>query len=289
MERVALYNPEIRDKNPMTAFRIKNTTGLTLEGGPVTVFEGSAYVGEAMLDTMRKDEERLTPYSVELGIVVKREQSQVRERYNRAYKSGAYLYKMYEQLLVTTYEFSSRLERPVTAYIDHRFQHQVRRDTAEPVETTEHFWRFKTALEPKRTTIFKVTEVCEQYECIEVAGIARAAIHQLVSEELISDAVRAALESVADQAEKIRKIEEEIAKAEEQEQKIEDGQERLRANLQALGSTSEESKLRQRYVSSLAKEEEKIEQLRLRSASLRDDLEREREVLNQMVEALELR
>jgi hypothetical protein len=43
-----------------------NSTGLTLEGGPVTVFEGDSYVGEAMLDTMRKNDQQITPYSVEL-------------------------------------------------------------------------------------------------------------------------------------------------------------------------------------------------------------------------------
>jgi hypothetical protein len=46
---------------------LTNTTGLTLEGGPVTVTEGDTYVGEAMLDTMKPDDKRFVPYAVELG------------------------------------------------------------------------------------------------------------------------------------------------------------------------------------------------------------------------------
>jgi len=289
MERVALYNSEIRDKNPMTAFRIKNNTGLTLEGGPVTVFESDTYVGEAMLDTMRRDEERITPYSVELGVVVKHEQKTVRENYTRVTKSGNYLYKHYRQLLVTTYELNSRLERELTAYVDHRFSYQVREQTPDPVEVTDHFWRFKLKLPGKKTTSFPVTEVSEQYEYIDVAGIAHESIRQLVDDKLISEHHKRALEKIADQVTKLKKLETEISKQEQLEQKIEKGQSRLRDNLRALGSSSDEQKLRQKYVASLASEEEKIEQLRASIAELKERLEKERSALNEMVELLELR
>src|SRR5262249_50272226 len=40
-----LYNSRTRRANPMRAVEFRNTTGLTLEGGPVTVLEGGNYVG----------------------------------------------------------------------------------------------------------------------------------------------------------------------------------------------------------------------------------------------------
>jgi len=289
MERVALYNPEIRDKNPMTAFRIKNNTGLTLEGGPVTVFEGDNYVGEAMLDTMRQEDERLTPYSVELGITAKHEESHVRENYTRVVKSGTYIYKYYRQLRKMTYEFNSRLDRRVDAYLDHRFQYDAREDTPDPVEITDNFWRFKIELEPKKTTRFTACEVSEQAESIEITGIVKKAIHQMASEKLISEKIKQELEKIADKAEEIEDIETEIAKKEQSEKKIEKGQKRLRENLKALGNTSEEAKLRQKYVSSLGKEEERIEKLRMEVAALKEKLERERDLLDEMVEKLDLR
>ncbi|PIE06339.1 MAG: hypothetical protein CSA75_00050 [Sorangium cellulosum] len=65
--RSAVFNPDIRERNPMSAVLLHNTTAMTLEGGPLTVFDGDNYVGESMLDTMRPKEERLVPYSVELA------------------------------------------------------------------------------------------------------------------------------------------------------------------------------------------------------------------------------
>ena len=67
---VLLYNKQTRAENPMRCVEFKNTTGLTLEGGPVTVLEGGSYVGEAMLETLKPDEQRLVPYAVELGVHV---------------------------------------------------------------------------------------------------------------------------------------------------------------------------------------------------------------------------
>lgn len=58
---VLLYNKQTRAENPMRCVEFKNTTNLTLEGGPVTVLEAASYVGEAMLETTKPDERRLVP------------------------------------------------------------------------------------------------------------------------------------------------------------------------------------------------------------------------------------
>jgi hypothetical protein len=289
MERVAIYNAEIREKNPMTAFRVKNTTNLTLEGGPVTVFEGESYVGEAMLDTLRKEEERITPYSVELGVTVKHDEDYFQEDYTRATMSGNYIYKHFRRLLVTTYRFSSTLDRNVDMYVDHPFEYETYEDSPEPVEVTEHFWRFKLNIHPKKTTKFAVKEVSEEYESVEIPGMARTAIHQMFKEKLISDKVKEDLEKIADQAEKIQKIEEDIAKKKKLRTDIEKGQARLRENLKVLGDTSQEKGLRDKYVSTLAREEERIDQLRREKAELKDRLKEERNALKKMVDALKLR
>jgi hypothetical protein len=288
VERVALYNAEIREKNPMTAFRLENSTDLTLEGGPVTVFEGESYVGEAMLDTMRKGEERITPYSVELGIQVQQDANRYDEAFSEVRKRGVYLHKKYRELLVTEYEFASRLEHEVTLYLDHPFRYKVREDTPEPVEITENYWRFKLNAAGKKTTKFTVTEVSEQYERVEVRSIAGAAIHQMVKEKLISAAVKRRLEAIADRVQQIQEIKKQIDKKENEEVKIDKGQKRLRENLKALGKSTEENKLRQKYVATLSGDEERIESLRGAVVELKNRRERENEELSTMVDALKL-
>ncbi|MBW1869718.1 MAG: hypothetical protein JRI73_10620 [Deltaproteobacteria bacterium] len=69
-QAVDLYNEKIRAKNPLAAIRLKNTTGLTLEGGPLTVFQGGSYAGDALVKTFKPDEKRYITYAVDLGLHV---------------------------------------------------------------------------------------------------------------------------------------------------------------------------------------------------------------------------
>ncbi len=69
-QAVDLYNEKIRAKNPLAAVRLKNTTGLTLEGGPLTVFQGGSYAGDALVKTFKPDEKRYITYAVDLGLRV---------------------------------------------------------------------------------------------------------------------------------------------------------------------------------------------------------------------------
>jgi hypothetical protein len=46
--RVSIYNEGTQPKFPLLGLRLKNTSGLHLMQGPVTVFEGSTYAGDAV-------------------------------------------------------------------------------------------------------------------------------------------------------------------------------------------------------------------------------------------------
>jgi len=289
IERVALYNEEVRDKNPMTAFRLKNSTGLVLEGGPVTVFEGDSYAGEAMLDTVRRDDVRLTPYSVELGITVKRISSSQTENVTKVTRKGQKLWKHFRKLKTVRYEFASRLDRQVTLFLDHPFHYELLEGSTKPVEITDRFWRFQLALPAKETTAFTVTEVIHESESISIPEIAHVQIEQLFANALIPEKTRAQLEEIATIAEAIAKAEQQVSQNEYRAQKLEDGQDRLRENLKAMGTTAAEAKLRGKYVDRLAAEEEKLEQLRLEITGLQTEIEAKREEMSRKVAEFELK
>ena len=54
-------------QNPMNAAEITNNSGKTLDGGPITVFDGGAYAGEALVETFKAGDKRLISYGVDLG------------------------------------------------------------------------------------------------------------------------------------------------------------------------------------------------------------------------------
>ena len=49
-ERVSVYNQAVRQDRPFSGVLLKNGTNLTLEAGSMTVIDGNAYAGEALMD-----------------------------------------------------------------------------------------------------------------------------------------------------------------------------------------------------------------------------------------------
>src|SRR5205807_8331074 len=68
--RVSIYNPAVQAKHPLLGLRLKNTSGLHLAQGPITVFEGATYAGDTRVHDVQPNEERLVSYAIDLGCEV---------------------------------------------------------------------------------------------------------------------------------------------------------------------------------------------------------------------------
>jgi hypothetical protein len=64
--RYSIYNEKVHPKHPMHGLKLKNTTGLTLMGGPITLFEAGTYAGDAQIDTLPVGAERLVSFALDL-------------------------------------------------------------------------------------------------------------------------------------------------------------------------------------------------------------------------------
>ena len=69
-EKVSIFNPATHPKHPLNGLHIKNTTDLNLMQGPITLFDGGVYAGDAKLPDLKPDEKRLVAYALDLGTEV---------------------------------------------------------------------------------------------------------------------------------------------------------------------------------------------------------------------------
>src|SRR5262249_20740778 len=136
----------------------KNTTGLTLEGGPVTVLEAGNYVGEAMLETTKPDDERLVSYCVELSVHVLDNVHSHSDRVHRVVIRKGVLRAHYLYVEKTTYHYHNKSDMAQVVYLEHPRTNPEWKlhDTPEPHEITENYWRFRFTIEPKKVTAFVV-------------------------------------------------------------------------------------------------------------------------------------
>ena len=175
---VLLYNKQNRAENPMRCVEFKNTTGLTLEGGPVTVLEGGSYVGEAMLETLKPDETRLVPFAVELGVKVLDNVESRNEHVSRVVISKGTLVAYYAQVATTTYLLDNKGDAPGVVYLEHP-REGADWTLVEPAtahEVTESYWRFRFDLAPSGVTRFVVRK---QRRLIQRHALADAPTRQL--------------------------------------------------------------------------------------------------------------
>jgi hypothetical protein len=72
--RVSIFTPDSGTKHPMRGVELTNTTGSQLMPGPLAVFDGGAYAGDAQINHVSLADKRLLAYTVDLDVVVTREQ-----------------------------------------------------------------------------------------------------------------------------------------------------------------------------------------------------------------------
>jgi hypothetical protein len=259
---VLLYNRSTRKENPMSAVLFKNTTGLTLEGGPVTVLQEGSYVGEAMLDTMKPDEERLIPYAVELSVrVMDNMDSYTDHVYHIRVKNGN-LTAFHQTIQQTTYTLKNKSDKKYTVYLDHS---RVGGNwelfgTPEPHEITDNYWRFRFELAEKQQSSFVVKQRFTHGKVHSLGG-EYGNLGFWLKQRYLDESVKQVLAEAMRHKQELAQIANAEKQLEQERATIYTAQQRIRENLQALGDRSAEKDLRERFVRTLNTQEDRLEEI----------------------------
>jgi len=270
-KRVAIYNPGVREKNPLSALWLENTTGLTLEGGPLTVLEDEAYVGESMLETLKPAEKRLVPYSVELGCVVAIDhESDVRDVHAVRIVNGVFHLLRY-RIARTLYRITNKTDGVIDLFLEHRFEPGWKLvDTPKPLETTESFQRFRFDA-PKGETKFVVSEQGDQWESLYLNQATREHLGVWMSSRYLDAEAHAALSEIVGLNERVAQSLRRQTELGRLIAEIGEKQKRVRENLGALRDSRDEQKLRERYVAELTRDEDELARMNAELAASRDE------------------
>jgi hypothetical protein len=285
---VLLYQKAARAENPMRCVEFENTTGLTLEGGPVTVLEQGSYVGEAMLDTMKPTEKRLVGYAVELAVRVLDNVDSSNDHVSRVTIKNGLLHTYRANVLKTTYTFVSKADKEQTLYLDHprNGSSWELMDDQKPHEVTENFWRFKLPLPPGKTTKFAVRQ---QQTVAATHGLHDLTEKQLtawVSAKYLDKKTEKALRDAVAQRGKVSELEERQARLSQERSGIHAEQKRVRDNLGSLGERASEKELRERFVRSLGMQEDRLEEMTAEEKALTAEVVAARAKLTDLIAAL---
>lgn len=287
-KRVLLYNRATRPKNPMACLELVNTTGLTLEGGPVTVTEEERYVGEAMLDTMKPSDRRLVPFAVELGCVVSVEDQSEQGSVFRASVNRGVLTTEHYRFQNTHYRVRNKAKRKQTLLLEHPKAAAWELDeTAAPAEETDGFYRFKLELEPEKETVFRVRMRTRGHQTFSFDSASREDLKFFLASGYLDQRLGQAVEELIALRERGERLNAEAQSLGQERQQIFEDQKRIRANLESLqkaGSTE----LGARLIKQLAQQEDRLEEIAARLKQLELAKQQARAEVSERMKSLQL-
>ena len=257
-EKVAVFNPQNRETNPRLAFRLKNSSGLTLDGGAVTIIDSNTFAGEGLFGTIQPGETRLIGYAIDQGTEVSTQNNSERQRIDRVVISQGSLWLHSKMAEKTVYKIRNNNDAKRTLILEHPIRSDWKLTSAAPEETSASFYRFRVEVPAKTTTDFTVQEERPIEETYAVSFVTSDQIDVWVRARSIDPETEKLLRQVMDKKGEISGIAEKIRAFEDEQRDIFNDQSRVRDNLQRLGQTPDEASLRLRYIKQLDSQEDRL-------------------------------
>lgn len=262
-ERVSIYNEAIRRDRPMGGMLLKNTTALTLEGGSMTIIDGDAYAGEALMERLKPGEQRLISFALDLGTLVTARTIEDRAPTFLVRVVNGVFQAHYHQTSKKTYTLTNQTDKPRVVFVEHpvRQDWTLTDDTPKPDGKSARYYRFRVPLEPHQTAQVAVTERRALMDSYVLLNFTRPDLELFILRNYIDAQTRAALEKLIDIKSRIAANETRLQAINNEATEIAQDQERLRENIKALTATAEAKQLITRYVAKADTQESRLEQL----------------------------
>ncbi|MCC6141946.1 MAG: hypothetical protein IT389_15180 [Nitrospira sp.] len=285
-QKLAVYNQSVHAKHPLNGYRLKNSSALHLMQGPITVFDGGAYAGDAQIQDLAPGHDRLISYALDLNTEVEPKiEGGTQELASVSLKKGTMLVS---RRLVEdrTYLVRNRGLKPKTVLIEQPYRADWKLiEPKEAAERTRDQYRFSLTVDAGKTATLRVKETLPLQESILLmdSGLDHIAFFQQAKE--VSPQVKEALQRVAHLRSKLDNTRAQRTKLEQRIGEITTEHSRIRENMQRLQQNSD---LYTRYVKKLDQQETELEKLRKEIESLKTAEEERRQELHTYVMALDI-
>jgi hypothetical protein len=255
--RVSIYNERTQAKFPLLGIKLKNTSGLHLMQGPITVFEGSNYAGDSRILDLQPNEERLISFAIDLGTEVNPVASPESGRIV-AVKAVKGLIETTTKIRDSkTYTIKNRNDVERVVLVEHPVRNEFKLiETDKPAETASDFYRFQVKVAPGKTETQVVSEERVVGQTVAISNINDDTIRHFISQTVASKKVKDGLQNAMTLRWALNKTQQEIGELQRQLNVIVNDQVRLRANLKEMPSTAEAYK---RYLKKFDDQETQIE------------------------------
>ena len=257
--------------HPAISAELTNSSGMKLPAGPITVYDGGTYAGDALIEFFPENEKRLISYGEDLSVTGNSSTSG--SRYVTAVNiTGGVMVISRRQSYERVYTIRNASEESRKLIIEHPVTSGSELvEPKNPDDRTGNLYRFNQNLPAKGTLSFKVREETPLSERITLAQLRPDSFLSYSTNQEIPASVRAALsraislKKTSDNAELAQKD------LENQLTRLVSEQDRIRRNLEAAGNQSPQG---QDYLRRLASLDSDIDNMNSRIDAAKNEAQR---------------
>ena len=285
-EKVSIYNPSVQAKHPLNGLKLTNTTELHLMQGPITVFDGGSYAGDAKIDDLPPKSERLVSYALDLDTEVAPESKGRPDEMTsvRIVKGTLWIETKHARAQEYTIKNSGRKAKKVL--VEYPLDATWKLVTPkEPAEKTRDLYRFAVEAKPGQPAKLLVEEERIDRQQVAMTNLNEGSIQVYIRAKVVSEQVKAALAEMIKRKLALAQVTVKRGQLEQQVRTIEQDQGRIRQNMDKLDRTSD---LYKRYVKTLTDQEDKLEALRGQIKEVTDQETQLRKALDEYLAGLDL-
>jgi hypothetical protein len=256
---VSIYSESNGIKHPMLGLHFKNSTGLHLTQGPVTVFTDGSYAGDARMPNLQPGEERLLSFAIDLGTHVEPQVSTPSETIFMVRIDKGILYATTKVREGKTYIVRNRSTHDRTLVIEHPFRVGFQLlSPAKYTARTDEVYRFEVHVPAGKEIPLEVVEERTIAQEVKLTDVDDQNVIRYLSSAAAGPELKEVLVRAREIKGKLQATRREIARTERQLKSIVDDQARLRANLERVPVGSDAY---QRYLKKFDDQETEIEKL----------------------------
>jgi hypothetical protein len=265
-EKLDIYNAAVQAKHPLYGLRFTNTTKLYLMQGPITVFDGGVYAGDARIEDLPPGGERLISYGIDLDTeVAPQPKNQPDELLSVHLVKGTMLTdRKYTRSVEYTVKNSGKTAK--TVLVEYPIDAAWKLVSPEkPTEKARDLYRFAVEAKPGEPAKLVVDEERTDRQQIALTNLDDNGVQFYQSVKVVSDKVKAALAEIVKRKHELQQVAAGRQQREQRIHQIGEDQNRVRQNMDRLDRTSE---LYKTYVKKFTNQEEEVVKLNEEIASL---------------------
>ncbi|MGA2401155.1 MAG: hypothetical protein ABSG91_05535, partial [Syntrophobacteraceae bacterium] len=239
VERVSIFNAEVMPGNPLRGVVLHNSTDKYIMQGPITVFDGSTYAGDAQVGNLPPGQSRLLSYALDLEVQVDATKNRRESSIQTASIVKGVLNVSRKDTFSQEYVIQNNSDAERTLILEHRIRQGWKLAGPQPFETTGTHYRLKQTVPRGKTETMKVVEENVRGESITILPADVGSLESYSRSGQVPKNVREILGKAVEFKMALTDTERRLAEKRNALEEIDKEQNRIRSNMSTVNSSSQ--------------------------------------------------